>query len=926
MSFECFKIVLLLMVTTAFGQSGAVRIAGRDPASTSVGDGGPATLARLEYPTSVAVDTSGNLYIADEGLLRIRKVGTDGVISTVAGTGSSQSGPDGAPAVSTAVLPYGVAVDSRGTVYFADSRALVRKIAPDGTLATVAGFTGTGLGSGDGGPATAAKITPWGIAIDRSNNLYIADAASARVRKVTPDGIIHTVAGTGQPGAQGEGGPAALAQLQAPRYVAVDTAGSLYIADQDRILRVTGDGILTRIAGGGATRMDGVPATSSLISTAGIAVDSLGNVYTADSAGNTIRKISTDGIIHTIAGTGRQGSSDGCGNALAAQFYAPEGVAVDAAGNVYTGERGNPRVRQVSPGGSIRTVAGPGSESFGGDGGAATLAAISSPSGLAFDTAGTLYLADTANNRIRAITPAGIIMTVAGSGPTAGDFSGCVLPPGPLNRPAAVAAGANNEVYIADTGNDRVMVLSKGLGLSVFAGTGAKGSSGDGGPATAATLNGPAGLAVDSAGDVYIADTGNNRLRVVGRDGGIRSVPANFSAPSGLAFDGDGNLYVAESQGHRVTRMKPDGTMDRFAGTGVSTASIAPIPTPQEELANPTGVAIDPFRTLYVADSGSVGGKLQRITRNGALSNPSLNPTGGVATDAQGNVYYADPRNNVIWKLPAAAPPPGESATPIFGYAAFVNAASLLTFEAQFSSPLLPLFQVYGAAPGEMVRIRGVCLGPFDALQANFDSAGMLPRALGGVSVLFDQTAAPIVSVQSGEVWAVVPSTIGGASASKVTLQFNGGSANPLTIQVLAAEPGIFTADGSGSGQAAALNQDNTPNSPANPAARGEILAFWATGQGATNPPVVDGATAPVSPLSQAALPVVVTIGGQQAEVLAAALAPDFAGAMQVNVRVPVQIQNGIVALTLSVGGVSHNLPASGNPYNGVQSVTIAVK
>ena len=599
---------------------------------------------------------------------------------------------------------------------------------------------------------------------------------------------------------------------------------------------------------------------------------------------------------------------------------------MDTAGNVYTGERGNPRVRQVSAGGSIRTVAGPGTESFGGDGGAATLAAMSSPAGLAFDAAGTLYVADTANNRIRAITPAGIIMTVAGSGPTAGDFSGCVVPAGPLNAPAAVAAGANGAIYIADTGNNRVMVVSKGLGLSVFAGTGAKGNSGDGGAATGATLNAPAGLAVDSAGNVYIADTGNNRLRVVGADGGIRSVAASFSAPSGLAFDGDGNLYVAESQGHRVTRMKPDGTMDRFAGTGVSTASIAPIPAPPEELSNPAGVAIDPFHTLYVADSGPVGGKLQRITRNCARSNPALSATGGVDTDAQGNVYFSDPRNNVIWKLPAAVPPQGESATPSFGYAAFVNAASVLTFDAQFNAPLVPLFQVYGAAPGEMVRIRGVCLGPFDTLLANFDAAGMLPTALGGVSVLFDQTAAPLVSVQSGEVWAVVPSTIAGESTSKVTLQFNGGGANPITVQVVAAEPGIFTIDGSGSGQAAALNQDNTVNSAANPAARGEILAFWATGQGATDPPLVDGATAPVSPLSQPALPVVVTIGGQPAEVLAAALAPDFAGAMQVNVRVPAQIQPGFAALTLSVGGVSRNLPASGDAYKGVQSVTVAVK
>ena len=913
---------LWLVIPVAFSQTSPTRVAGLDPNSTPTGDGGPALQASLLYPISVAVDLSGNLYIADDGILRIRKVTPAGLISTIAGTGDFTSGPDGAPAVSSPVWPYGIAVDSHGTVYFSDSHARVRKIASDGTLVTVAGFQGTGPDGGDGGKATAARIAPWGIAVDGSGNLYIAEQNLYRVRKVTPAGIISTVAGIGQAANQGEGGPATLAALMSPTRVAVDTAGNLYIADGqagNRILKVNSSGILTRVAGGGATQRDEVPATSSFVSTyGGISVDAAGNIYSADWYGNVIRKITTDGIIHTIAGTGKTGGADGCGVALAAQFYAPEDVAADGAGNVYTGERGNARVREIS-GASIRTVAGPGPSRFSGDNGPATSASIAGPAGLAFDALGNLYLADAGNDRIRMISPSGIITTVAGAGgPVAGDYSGCAPPPGSLNRPSALATGAAGTVYIADTGNHRVMALAPGGQLTLFAGTGTAGFSGDGGPATAAALKAPAGLAVDSAGHVFIADTGNNRLRKVAPGGAITTVMAALSAPTGLAFDSSGNLYIAESTAYRLSRLAPNGTITPYAGTGFNTVSLAPVPRAPNELDNPVAVAVDPFGSVYIAD---LAGELQRITRNCALSNPYFGAVSGVAGDTQGNIYFSDPQHNVIWKLPAAPPPPGEAATPSLAYAAFVNAASLLTFDARFTSPLLPYAQIYGAAPDEMVRIRGVCLGPFDPALASYDAFLTLPTTLAGASVLFDRTPAPLIAAQAGEIWAVVPSTVAGNS-SNVTIRFNGGSVQ-TGVQVLAAEPGIFVEGGGTSGQALAINQDGSINSQANPAARGSILTFWATGQGATVPLFIDGLSASVIPLWLPALPVVVTIGGQTADVFAA-LAPGFAGLLQVNVRIPTQIPAGAATLTLSIGGVTHNTPAS--PYAGSQSVAVTVK
>lgn len=913
MRYRCALAALALFGPILFGQVNPVRIAGLDPGSTSVGDGGPALQGRLEFPISVALDAAGNLYIADDGLLRIRKVTPGGVISTIAGNGDFTSGADGAPAVSSPVWPYGVAVDSNGTVYFSDSHARVRKIAPDGTLVTVAGFIGTGPDGGDGGPATAARIAPWGIAVDRSGNIYFAESSTSRVRKVTPDGIIHTVAGVAQLGNPDPAGP------PGPTRVALDGAGNLYIADSTRIFKMTAGGILTRIAGGGAARVDEVPATSSYVSAyGGISVDPAGNVYSADWYGNVIRKISTDGIIHTIAGSGKQGATDGCGSALAAQFYAPEDVVADPAGNVYTGERGNPRVRLISAAGSIRTVAGPGPSPFSGDNGPATSAAVA-PAGLAFDQAGNLYVADQANNRVREITTDGIIMTIAGAdAPVAGDYSGCVLPPGTLSHPAAVATDAHSTLYIADTGNHRVMSLPQGGTLSVVAGTGAAGFSGDGASATAAMLNAPAGIAVDAAGNLYIADTGNNRLRIVGPDGDIRTAVASLPSPMGLALDSAGSLYIAESTAHRVVRMTPDGTLEPFAGTGFYSAPDAPIAHDPFELGSPVAVAADPFNSIYIADQI---GKLQRITPNCAVADPVFGTISGVAADPQGNVYFS--ASGVVWKLPAFSPAPGETATPRLAYSAFVNAASLLTaIGTFFTGPLTPFNLTYGAAPGEMVRIRGVCLGPFDAVK--FDPSGPAPTTLAGASVLFDQTPAPLVSVQAGEIWAIAPSSIAGQSSSKVTVRFNGGTLQTTAV-VLPAEPGIFTSDGSGSGQALALNIDNSINSPANPAERGSILVFWATGQGATDPPVGDGQPAPVNPLSRPVLPVSVTIDGQTAEVLDAALSPGLVGALQVNVRIPAQIPPGSASLTLSVGGITRNQPPA-NVYDGRQSVTIAVK
>ena len=336
--------------------------------------------------------------------------------------------------------------------------------AQSGIITTVAGNGAQGF-SGDGGPATSAMLyLPFGVAVDTAGNLFIADAGNNLIRKVTPSGVISAVAGNGTQGFSGDGGPATTAQLNYPRGVAVDTAGNLFIADTDNnlIRKVTPGGVISTVAGIGTQGFSGDsgPAISAqLFSPYGVAVDTAGNLFIADTVNNRIREVTPAGVINTVAGNGTQSSGGDGGPAISAQLFSPTGVAVDATGNLFIADLGNNRIREVTPAGVISTVAGNGTQGFSGDSGTATAAQLNYPRGVAVDTAGNLFIADFDNFRIRKVTPAGVISTVAG-----------------------------NET---------------------------QGFSGDGGPATAAQLYSPTAVAVDTAGNLFIADLGNNRVRMV---------------------------------------------------------------------------------------------------------------------------------------------------------------------------------------------------------------------------------------------------------------------------------------------------------------------------------------------------------------------------------------------------------------------------
>jgi uncharacterized repeat protein (TIGR01451 family) len=536
------------------------------------GDGGAATSATFVNPAGIAVDTAGNVYVADSGNHAVRKISASGVITTIAGNGNPGYSGDGGVAVSAELdNPTGVAVDSSRNVYVADMyNCVIREITASGEIVTFAGNRIPGY-LGDGSQATAAELAyPSDVAVDGSGNVYIADSQNSVVRKVSTAGVIGTAAGNGTAGYAGDSGSATLAKLNFPSGVAVTASGTLYIADSDnsRVRQVTSSGTITTVAGNGAY---GGSGNAALVNPAGVAVDSGGNLYIADEGTNTVRKLSATGTISTIGGSAIYGYSGDGAAAVTAEFAYPAGVAVDTSGNVYVVDSYNSRVRKIASNGVITTVAGNGRRGYSGNGSAATSAELNFPQGVAVDSAGNLYIADTNNSCIRKVS-GGIITTIAGNG-TAG-YMGDNGPASAseLNFPYGVAVDATGNVYIADTLNNVIRQISTTGTITTVAGDGFRGYSGDGGAPTSAELNFPAGVAVDASGNFYIADSENYAVRRVsaatiatiagqGQDGYSGDLGPASSAQLGqthsLVLDSRGDVYLADYSNSLIRMLSP---------------------------------------------------------------------------------------------------------------------------------------------------------------------------------------------------------------------------------------------------------------------------------------------------------------------------------------------------------------------------------
>jgi sugar lactone lactonase YvrE len=645
------------------------------------GDGGPATSATLRAPYNVAPDNFGNLYIADEGNGCIRRVDAQtGIISTVAGTGVPGFNGDGIGATSAQLsYPRDAMLGPGGLLYISDTANGRLRVVNMGTVAAtlypasgapivvqpgrIATAAGSGVLSplGDGGPAVKARLSlPSGIALDSRGNIYIADLLNHRVRVIdSQTGIIQTLAGTGAPGATGDNGPAANAALAFPSNVAADTADNIYIGQQGapRVRKVdAATKNITSVAGDliSAFGGDGGPATSAMLNgPTGVALDAGNSLYIADYNNARIRRVkSQTQVITTLVGSSNVGDN---GASWQAVLNEPDGTAIDGQGRLLIADQGNHRVRMVSPGGIITTVAGSGLSGFGGDGGPATSARLNLPCEVKLDAGGNLFIVDLGNNRVRRVDAhSGIITTIAGSGKWGYSGDNGPATAAALKTVRSICFDRFGNLYLADFGNNRIRFVNlNGQGITLFAGgsnpllvqpgiivtvggTGVAGSTGDGGLATDAPISAPRGVTLDSDGNLYFTEGGSDLQTPVfppqpsfskarridalsgiittiagvstgGYNGdNIPAVSARLNGPRGLAFDVSNNLYIADTYNNRVRRVDAvSKIITTVVGTGVPGFRGDGGSPNAAQLLLPRYVTLDQAGILYVTDQGN---------------------------------------------------------------------------------------------------------------------------------------------------------------------------------------------------------------------------------------------------------------------------------------------------------------------------------
>ena len=638
--------------------------------------------ARFLNPTGVAVDAAGTIYIADGGDHTVRKVTATGVVTTLAG-GSGQGGSvDGTGNAARFVYPYAIAVDAAGNVYVTDiGNHNIRKITAGGVTTTLAGTTGV-AGSADGAGTAAQFNLPQGITVDAGGNVYVSDTNNSTIRKISTTGVVTTLAGVAaQTG--GTDGAGAAARFNYPFGLSSDTAGNIYAADfgNSTIRKITAAGAVSTLAGsaGLSGNADGNGGAARFDHPSALSVDGSGNIYVIDTSNQIVRRITASGAVSTLAGTpGLGGRADGTG--ATARFFYPAGIAVTASGVAYVADSGNHTLRVVTAAGAVTTLAGASGLSGVADGlGADALFAY--PDGVAVDGSGNLYIADHNNHTIRKMSPAGQVTTLAGAAGVAGNTDG-VGSAARFSGPTGVAVDGSGNVFVADAGNTSIRKIAANGTVTTFAGISGVGGSADG-VGSAARFNAPQGIAVDSAGNVYVADTNNSTVRkitaagtvttiagVAGQNGSLdgAGASARLNGPYAVAVDGAGNVYVADFFNATIRKITATGTVTTLAGLA-GQVGLADGTGTVARFNQPYGVTVDAGGNVFVADTYNRA--VRKITAGGTvttLNGPSSRfyyPQ-GIATDTAGNLYVADGDNQGISKgVFIATPPSGGAVTSV---------------------------------------------------------------------------------------------------------------------------------------------------------------------------------------------------------------------------------------------------------------------
>lgn len=611
--------------------------------------------SKFSSPHATATDAAGNIYVADAGNHTIRKITPAAVVSTFAGSAGASGSQDGIGAEARFSSPNGIAVDSSGNIYVADTaNSTIRKITLAGVVSTLAGTAGplgAGVGSTDGTGAAARFSRPNAVAVDVAGNVYVADTGNHTVRKITPAGVVTTLSGMGNVYG-GSDGVGSLARFAAPEGIAVDGAGNVYVADtlNQAIRKITPSAVVTTIAGsvGSAGSADGIGIAATFSNPTGVVSDGGGNLYVADSSNQTIRKITSSGVVSTVAGVvDAMGGTDGAG--AIARFGYPTGLSLDGAGNLYVADLFGATIRRISPAGIVSTLAGTAQVSGYADG-AGAAAGFHSPEGTAVDASGNIYLADTENHTIRKITPTGAVSTLAGAPGVRGSEDGV----GSVARflyPQALAVDGSGNVYVADKGNYTIRKISPRGVVSTFAGTAGVYGTADG-IGAAARFGAPRGIAADSGGNLYVTDSRSCTIRKItpagvvstlagspnacGSDDGV-GASARFYYPHGIALDSLGNIYVADTINNTVRRVTAAGVVTTLAGAARVSGTADGIGL-AARFAGPSGIAIDGAGNIYVADYTNQA--VRKIATNGVVS--TLVKVGGLymgSTHPEANAF-----------------------------------------------------------------------------------------------------------------------------------------------------------------------------------------------------------------------------------------------------------------------------------------------
>ncbi len=631
--------------------------------SSSGVDDGAGSAARFYFPSRVAMDRAGNAFVADGRNFVIRKVTPAGVVSTVAGSAGLAGSADGQGAaarfggrIGTAEPIQGLAIDSGGNLFVADGgNYTIRKVTPDGTVTTFAGTAGA-AGSADGTGNAARFSSLRGLTIDASGNLFALD--NQYIRKINPAGVVSTVTGVGG----------------MPTDIVVDALGNFYLTDYASVIKVAPNGASTVLAGtntsngAGAGYADGTGDAAKFSAPGGIAIDGAGNLFVADTWNCAIRRVTPAGVVTTVAGgAGVIGSEDGVGSA--AHFLIPAGLAVDATGNVIVTDTGNNTVRKITPQGTVTTLAGlPNDKSFGSVDGVGAAARFNNPYGIAVDVTGVCYVADSTNHVIRKVSASGAVTTLAGKAGETGLVDGTGADARFLG-PLQLALDASGNIYVTD---DYVVrkITPAGVVTTLAGNPERRGPPVDG-QGSAAVFLGLTGIAVAPDGTIWVAEPSGSsmysfwaRVRkitpagLVTTQSTLQSVVQPHTYWTGLTFDSTGTLYacdktyfnlaIASVGGEKVLRLD-----NSFSPLLAATRS------PGQVFVTDSG-ELGQSRVGWLSGSGQfqvIGGAIySNGHKDGIGTDARFDEITGIAIDAQGSLYLACGDNTIRKGVLATSP------------------------------------------------------------------------------------------------------------------------------------------------------------------------------------------------------------------------------------------------------------------------------